>query len=265
VLAVGDIARCDGRGDERTAAITAGLLRSSPKAPLLLMGDLAYPDGSSKDFASCYRPSWGRFDAQVRPVPGNHEYRTAGASGYFDYFGKAAGPRGKGWYSFDVRSWHVVALNSNCDEVGCGPGSAQVRWLRADLARHRSRCTLAYWHHPRFSSGEHGGSPEVAALWTTLEAAGADVVLNGHDHDYERFAPQRSDGRASASGIREFVVGTGGAKHRAFAARARNSQKRVSHVDAVLQLRLRDGGYRWALVGTAGAGTPLDAGTGTCS
>ena len=265
VLAVGDIARCVSHHDERTAAITAALLRTSPKAPVLAMGDLAYPDGSSRDYATCYRPSWGRFDAHLRPVPGNHEYRTPGASGYFDYFGTSAGPRGKGWYSFDVGAWHVVALNSNCDAVGCGPDSPQVRWLRADLAQHPSRCTLAYWHHPRFSSGEHGSDRDVATLWSTLEKAGADVVLNGHDHDYERFAPQRADGRADPRGIREFVVGTGGGERRVFAATVRNSQKRMAGVDAVLQLRLRDGAYGWALVGSAGVAKPLDAGTGTCS
>lgn len=265
MLAVGDIARCDGRHDERTAAITAGLLETSPKAPVLAMGDLAYPNGSSRDFARCYRPSWGRLDGRLRPVPGNHEYRTAGAAGYFDYFGKAAGPRGKGWYSFDLGGWHVVALNSNCDVVGCGPSSAQVRWLRADLAQHPNRCTLAYWHHPRFSSGQHGSARSAATLWSTLERAGADIVLNGHDHDYERFAPLRADGQPSTRGIREFVVGTGGAEHRAFGATVRGSQKRISGVDAVLRLSLRDGGYGWALVGTAGAGRPLDAGTGTCA
>ena len=265
LLAVGDIARCDGRGDERTAAIAARLLKGSPSAPVLAMGDLAYPNGSARDFAQCYRPSWGRFDGRMRPALGNHEYNTTGAKAYFDYFGKAAGPRGKGWYSFDYAGWHVVALNSNCAAVGCGPTSAQVRWLAADLSKHRSRCTLAYWHHPRFSSGPHGSSRDVTTLWATLQKAGADVVLNGHDHDYERFAPQTADGRASARGIREFVVGTGGAESYPFISRLAHSQKQLTGVDAVLQLRLTRTGYRWALVGSAGAAKPLDAGSTSCS
>lgn len=264
-LAVGDIARCSNLGDETTAAIATRLLAGAPKAAVLTLGDHAYPDGSRLAFAECYQPSWGRLTSRVHPAPGNHDYVTPEASAYFDYFGAAAGARGKGWYSYQLGTWHVVALNSNCSVVGCGPTSAQVRWLQSDLAHHRSRCTLAYWHHPRFSSGWHGSSDEVATLWATLDRAGADVVLNGHDHDYERFAPQRADGRASASGMREFVVGTGGGDLRAFAATAPNSQKRISGVHAVLQLRLRDGSYEWALVGTAGAARPLDSGTGTCS
>ena len=264
MIAVGDIAECGSRGDDATAAITARLLKATPRATVLTLGDHAYPDGSARAFRQCYHPSWGRFTSRVRPVPGNHDYQTRDAAGYFAYFGKAAGPRGKGYYSFDLGAWHLVALNSNCDEVGgCGPRSPQGRWLAADLAAHRNTCTLAYWHHPRFSSGEHGSDRDVAGFWSALQAARADVVLGGHDHDYERFAPQGADGRAAATGIREFVVGTGGADQRDFGGRERNSQRRITGTNAVLQLRLTRTGYSWALMGS---GTrALDAGTGTCS
>ncbi|MDF2144180.1 metallophosphoesterase [Knoellia sp. p5-6-4] len=266
VISVGDIAQCGNRGDDVTADITAKLLSSSKDAAVLTLGDHAYPDGSTEDFRTCYDPSWGRLTPRVRPAPGNHDYDTRDAAGYFAYFGKAAGERGKGWYSFNLGSWHLVALNSNCDEVGgCDAGSAQGRWLRDDLARNRSRCTLAYWHHPRFSSGWHGSSRRTADFWDALAKAGADVVLSGHDHDYERFAPQRPDGGAARDGIRQFVVGTGGAESRAFADRAPNSERRITGVHAVLRLQLTDGGYEWALVGADGASRPLDAGRGTCS
>ena len=266
VLAVGDIADCGSRGDDESAAITARLLKAAPRATILTLGDHAYPDGSTRAFRDCYQPSWGKFTPRVRPVPGNHDYGTRNAAGYFAYFGKAAGPRGKGYYSFNLGAWHVVALNSNCDEVGgCGPSSPQGRWLRADLAIHRSTCTLAYWHHPRFSSGEHGSDRDVSGFWSVLQAARADVVLGGHDHDYERFAPQGADGRAAATGIREFVVGTGGADQRDFAGREHNSQRRITGTDAVLQLRLTRAGYRWSLVGPGATSRPLDSGSGTCS
>ena len=176
-------------------------------------------------------------------MPGNHEYVTAGAAGYFDYFGARAGPGGTGWYAYDLGSWRIYALNSNCAEVGCGAGSAQEQWLRADLATSPHACVLAYWHHPRFSSGdEHGNDPSVGALWDALYAAGAEIVINGHDHDYERFAPQTPSGAADpATGIREFVVGTGGASLRSFSTIRANSQVRNSVTYWRDQADARDG------------------------
>jgi hypothetical protein len=198
-------------------------------------------------------------------VPGNHDYHTARASGYFRYFGAAAGNPAKGYYSFDLGEWHLIALNSNCSDVGgCERGSAQVRWLRADLAAHASaRCTLAYWHHPLFSSGVHGSNATYTAFWNELYAAGADVVLVGHDHDYERFAPQTPTGVLDTRrGIRQFVVGTGGRGLRRFKTIRSWSEVRDSTTFGVLRLALRPAGYAWRFVPAVGSFT--DSGTGGC-
>ena len=201
----------------------------------------------------------------IRPTPGNHDYTTSTAAAYYSYFGAAAGSSGKGYYSYDVGQWHVVALNSNCSAVGgCNAGSAQETWLRADLAAHPNKCTLAYWHHPRFSSGYHGASTSVQPLWQALYDAGAELVLNGHDHDYERFAPQTPTGQADpARGIREFVVGTGGASERAFSATANNSEARNSSTFGVLQLTLHPSSYEWRFVPVAGQSF-TDSGSAPC-
>ncbi len=193
------------------AEITAGLL-DGLTGTVAVLGDTAYENGTPDEFARCYEPTWGRHKARTRPAVGNHEYGTPGAAGYFAYFGAAAGEAGKGWYSYDLGAWHVVALNSNCSLVGCQAGSEQEQWLRADLAANGARCTVAYMHHPRFSSGNvHGGSSAVDPLWRALEADGAELVLAGHDHDYERFAPQTASGALDVErGVRQFVVGTGG-------------------------------------------------------
>ncbi len=204
LVAAGDIASCSSSGDEATAA----LLDQLP-GTVATLGDNAYPDGAASDFADCYDPTWGRHKARTRPSPGNHDYHTPGASGYYAYFGESAGPSGQGYYSYDVGDWHIVSLNSNEDMTA---GSAQEQWLRADLAASAKLCTLAYWHHPRFSSGTLlGGYSATEPLWQALYDHDADVVLAGHEHNYERFAPQTPAGVADpARGIRAFVVGTGG-------------------------------------------------------
>ena len=261
LLAAGDIASCASNGDEQTAA----LLDTLP-GTVLTLGDIAYDDGSTDQFGRCYLPSWGRFRDRTYPVPGNHDYHSAGANGYYGFFGPRAGQPGKGWYSFDLGRWHLVALNSNCDEVGgCQPGSEQERWLRADLAAHaKDRCVLAYWHEPRFSSGRHGNDKRFAAFWDDLYRAGAELVLNGHDHDYERFAPQTPDGRADPDrGIREFVVGTGGANLRHFRAVEPNSEVRDNSSLGVLELDLQPRGYSWRFAAASG-GSFSDSGSGTC-
>jgi RTX calcium-binding nonapeptide repeat (4 copies)/Calcineurin-like phosphoesterase len=260
LVAAGDIADC-----KAGAEITAKLIDALPGtvAPL---GDTAYDSGTPDQFARCYEPTWGRHKSRSRPAVGNHEYGTAGAAGYFDYFGAAAGERGRGWYSYDLGAWHLVALNSNCTEVGgCGAGSEQERWLRADLAASAARCTLAYMHHPRFSSGNaHGGSPTVEPLWRALAGDGAELVLAGHDHDYERFAPQTADGALDVKrGVRQFVVGTGGRSLRSFGTVSPNSEVRINTAFGVLHLRLEDGGYQWRFVAQPGS-TATDAGTGAC-
>jgi acid phosphatase type 7 len=261
VLAAGDIASCESEGDEQTAA-----LLGRHQGTVLTLGDAAYDRGEPSEFTECYGPTWGRALDRTRPVPGNHEYGTDGAQGYFDFFGSRAGAPGKGWYSYDLGAWHVIALNSNCREVGgCDRGSEQERWLRADLNQHRTRCTLAYWHHPRFSSGAHHGSQEhVRDLWQALYETGADVVLSGHEHNYERFAPLDPTGTVDqAQGIREFVVGTGGRSLYPFDRPLPGSELRESDTYGVLQLTLNADGYDWQFLPVDGESF-TDAGSDRC-
>jgi acid phosphatase type 7 len=261
LLAAGDIASCTSDGDEQTAA----LLDSLP-GTVLTLGDTVYDDGSADEFERCYLPSWGRFRHRTYPAPGNHDYQTFEAMGYYGFFGPRAGQPGKGWYSFDRGRWHLIALNSNCEVVGgCQPGSEQERWLRGDLAAHPARCTLAFWHHPRFSSGTtHGSDPAVGGLWLALYEAGADVVLVGHEHNYERFAPLDPLGGVDpARGVREFVVGTGGKSHYPFGSPLPGSEARNSDSFGVLQLQLRRTGYSWRFLPAQG-GSFQDSGSASC-
>lgn len=256
----GDIATCGRSGDEATA----DLLDRIP-GTVFTTGDNAYESGTASQFAECYDPGWGRHKDRTRPTPGNHDYGTAGASGYFGYFGEAAGNPSKGYYSYDLGGWHVIALNSACDQVGgCGPGSPMVSWLKRDLAANPARCTAAYWHNPLFSSGEHGNGTQMRTVWSALYRANADVVINGHDHDYERFAPQNPGGKLDRSrGIREFVVGTGGRELRPFDKIQPNSRSRSAGAFGVLKLTLGAGSYNWKFVPVAGE-TFTDSGTGRC-
>jgi hypothetical protein len=256
VLAAGDIASCGTPGDERTAAI----LDTIPGL-VLALGDNAYTDGSAAEYRACYTPTWGRHLERTRSIPGNHDYHTPGAAAYYAYFGERAGPVGRGWYSFDRGAWHIVALNTSASMAA---GSEQERWLRADLAAHPRRCTLAVMHHPRFSSGLHGDNRSVAPLWRALYEAGADVVLSGHDHVYERFLRMAPDGRVDPErGIRSFVVGTGGAHHIGFYRRAAGSQARFDRDWGVLKLTLRADRYEWEFI-TATDGRSLDHGEEAC-
>jgi hypothetical protein len=262
LIGAGDIAGCDSTGDSRTAA----LLRRSP-GTVFTLGDNAYPNGGRRDFADCYDPTWGQVKARTRPVVGNHEYHTDDAAAYFDYFGAAAGPRDKGYYSYEAGAWHVVVLNTNCTEVpgGCGRGSAQQRWLRADLAASAATCTVAMVHSPLFTSAAtHPPATETRPLVQTLYDAGAELLLAGHNHVYERFAPQTPAGRRDpARGIREIVVGTGGAALYPFGATAPNSEVRRDDTFGVLRLTLAAGSYRWDFRPVAG-GDFTDSGTGRC-
>jgi calcineurin-like phosphoesterase family protein len=233
---------------------------------VLTFGDNQYQDGTLDKFLGSYHRSWGRFKAKTRPAVGNHDYLTAGASGYFGYFGALAGERGKGYYSFDAGGWHFVALNSQCSAVGgCGPGSPQYEWLRADLAASTAACTAAYWHHPRFSAGKYSNDPDYQPFWELLYADGAEVALAGHDHSYQRYAPMTPDGlRDDARGIREFVVGTGGKNHYAVSSSTvPNREVAEGSTFGVLKLTLRADGYDWAFVPEAGE-TFTDAGSGVC-
>ena len=243
-------------------------LAGSGLAGVLLLGDNQYENGTLAAYQASFDPTWGRIKALTYPAPGNHEYNSAGAAGYYAYFGAAAGDPAKGWYSFDLGGWHLIVLNSNCAALaasgGCGAGSAEERWLAADLAAHPGVCTLAYWHHPRFSSGAHGDDPASGAFWADLYAAGVDLVLNGHDHDFERFAPQDPTGAAApARGIRELVVGTGGKNQTAFATVQPNSQARSSGAFGVLELTLHRNSYDWRFLPAAG-GAFADSGTALC-
>jgi hypothetical protein len=260
LVGAGDISSCANSGDAQTTRV----LERIP-GTVFTAGDNAYTSGSAAQYAKCYAPMWGRFKGRTRPVPGNHEYETAGAAPYFSYFGARAGTPGQGWYAYDVGTWRVYSLNSNCSAVGgCGAGSPQESWLRADLAANPRTCVAAIWHHPLFSSGEHGNDSATRGLWNALYDAGADVVINGHDHDYERFAPQRPDGAAdSAKGIREFVVGTGGVGLRRFVTTRANSQVRKSTVLGVLRLELKTSSYTWRFMPVAGSSW-TDTGSTAC-
>jgi acid phosphatase type 7 len=261
LIGAGDIADCSNLAG---AEATAKLLEGNP-GTVMALGDLAYPNGSADDF-KCYDKTWGRVKGRTRPAVGNHEFHSSGASYYFQYFGAAAGDPKTGYYSYDLGAWHIVVLNSECVEVdGCGAGSPQEKWLRADLAAHPSGCTLAYFHKPRFSSGlTHGNDPEVGAFWQALYDANAELVLNGHDHDYERFAPQDPNGNADPKrGIREFVVGTGGKNHREFGIHKSNSEVRNNDAFGVLKLTLKPTGYEWKFIPEVGK-TFADSGTGSC-
>jgi calcineurin-like phosphoesterase family protein len=262
LVGAGDIASCDSTGDSRTAA----LLERTPGI-VFTLGDNAYPTGSSTDFSRCYKPAWGRVKARTRPVVGNHEYATRGAAAYFDYFGAAAGPRGKGYYSYQAGAWHVVVLNTNCDSVpggGCRRGSAQERWLRADLATSNAACTVAMVHHPLYTSAAaHPPATETRPLVQALYDAGAEILLAGHNHVYERFAPQTPAGRRdNARGIREIVAGTGGAALYPFGPTAANSERRNDHTFGVVRLTLSPGSYQWDFLPASGHFT--DTGHGTC-
>jgi hypothetical protein len=283
IAAAGDIA-CDptsrgfnrGRGTLQACRqkSTSDLLMNVKLAAVLALGDNQYYCGGYKAFMQSYDLSWGRVKAITHPVVGNHEYLTfngldctsanEGAIGYFQYFGSAAGDPTKAYYSFDIGAWHLIALNSNCGDIGgCGPTSPEGRWLEEDLTAHSNLCTLAYWHIPLFSSGDHA-SPNSHAIWQTLYKHNVDVVLNAHDHIYERFAPQTPDGKLdSILGIREFIVGSGGANHSPLESIAPNSEVRNTDTYGVLMLTLHPSSYYWRFVPEEGEEF-TDSGTGVC-
>ncbi|HJS43646.1 MAG TPA: metallophosphoesterase [Gemmatimonadales bacterium] len=256
-VGAGDIAVCGDNDDEATAKLLDDIAGT-----VFTTGDNAYDDGTHSEFARCYHPTWGRHKARTRPVAGNHDYETSGAAGYFRYFGDAAGDPTKGYYSYDLGVWHIVVLNSN---VSMRAGSPQELWLKADLAASTKRCTVALWHHPRFSSGtHHGNDSRSQAIWNVLYDAGAELVLVGHEHNYERFAPQTPTGVAdSARGVRQIVIGTGGRGFYPFGTPLPTSEVRNNDTFGVLKLTLSDGSYTWEFVPVAGK-TFTDSGTDTC-
>ena len=263
LVGAGDIANCEVAGGSGAVA-TARLLDLIP-GTVFTLGDHAYPMGTADQFRDCYGPRWGRFKDRTRPAPGNHDYLTANAGPYFDYFGEAAGPDRRGYYSYTLGAWHIISLDSSIDASAHSP---QGEWLRKDLAENHTVCTLAYWHIPLFSSGPHGSDPREAAhmldVWRALYEAGADVVVNGHDHDYERFAPQDPGGKSDPKkGIREFVVGTGGGGLYEFRGSRRNSEIRNNRSYGLIKFTLGATGYSWEYL--SAAGEPFhDSGSGTC-
>lgn len=275
LAAAGDIA-CGGAtpaGAGCKQLETSDLLVEVRPSVVLALGDLQYEYGEYAEFLRYYDVSWGRAKPITRPAPGNHEYESSPATGYFDYWNGigrgsgVAGNRGEGWYSFDVGSWHVVSLNSNCEKIagGCGASSPQVRFLRADLEANRAAaCTLAFWHHPRFGSGNSRSNTAYQAFWEALYDANADLVIVAHDHSYERFAPQTPTGQLDrARGLRQIVVGTGGHSLHAFFAPLPNSEVRYNQTYGVLQVRLRPRGYEW-LYRTIAGSTFTDSGSDVC-
>lgn len=262
LVGAGDIASCSSTGDEATAALLLGI-----PGTVFTLGDNVYDNGTATEYASCYGPSWGQasIKSRTKPVPGNHEYNTANATGYYGYFGAAAGDPTKGYYAYDAGAWRVYVLNSNCAAIGgCSAGSLQEQWLRADLAANPRTCVLAMWHHPLFSSGEHGNGAATQALFQALYDMNADLVLVGHDHDYERFAPQTATGTPdNARGIVQVVVGTGGRSHYAFGTIRANSIVRNGDTYGVLRLSLAAAGWSFSFVPEAGRSF-ADSGTGTC-
>lgn len=252
VVAAGDIASCSSSyRDEATAKLVERI-----SGTVLTLGDQAYPDGSTANYR-CYDASWGKFKSRTRPTPGNHEYHASGARPYFAYFGSRAGPWGKGYYSFNLGSWHIVSLNSE------KLSSAQESWLKSDLAANRNKCALAFWHKPLFTSGRHAPATEMRSLFRILYNAGADIVLSGHNHQYERFAPQTPDGKADpGKGIAEFVAGTGGAGTLYdFRSTKPNSKTRYKGY-GVLRLDLNPTSYSYSFVPLSGSFK--DSGSGTC-
>ncbi len=271
LVGAGDIAKCGEnlKGAEATATILDQLFPESGGSQrdgvVFTLGDNTYPRGTALQFSECYHPTWGRHKGRTRPAVGNHDYGVKGGGAYFDYFGEAAGERGKGYYSYDLGDWHIIVLNSNCKKVsGCEEGSPQHQWLVDDLEKHPRPCTLAYWHHPLFSSGKHGGKKGMRPVFKTLYEFDVDVVLAGHEHDYERFAPQDPDGLLDPDrGVRQFVVGTGGREHRRLKRPKPNSEVREDATFGVLKLLLHPESYDWEFMPVAGANF-VDSGSGKC-
>jgi acid phosphatase type 7 len=263
LVGAGDIARCD---DLTGARATAALIRARfPTARVFTAGDNAYPTGSAQAFADCYAPTWGAFRSRTRAAAGNHDWMVAGAAPYRTYFGASSrNSKGETFYAYTLGAWRVIVLDTECDQVGgCGPGSRESRWLAAELRAHPRACTVAITHRPLFSSGMHGSQPDLGPLVRQLVAARVDLLVSGHDHDYERFARQTVGGMAASVGIRQFVVGTGGGDLRSFGTVARNSKARIAGQFGVLALRLSPGVYSWKFI-TAPGGVVADSGTGRC-
>jgi acid phosphatase type 7 len=257
IYAAGDIADCEKHpvqqsGAAQTAVLIAPRLAADKDAIVLTLGDHTYPVGLLSEFTDCYDPTWGKFKARTYPAPGNHEYYTPQAAGYYGYFGEAAGAHHHSYRSFDIGGWHIVSLNSYLKP---NAHRKQMEWLKADLAQNKARCTLVYWHHPMYTSGVRGGNAQMEEAWKMLYEAGAELVLTSHEHHYERFAPQNASGELDEQrGMRQFVVGTGGAKLSSFRSRHVNSEVTDNSTHGVLKLVLKGSGYEWEFLPTEKGG-----------
>ncbi len=261
-VGAGDIAQCDSKDMQKNPVYATAQVVVGIPGTVFTAGDNVYSSGSASEFQNCYDPTWGQFKSRTLASPGNHDYQTTPGDAYYAYFGNSAGEAGQGYYSLDLGAWHIVVLNSN---IPADAGSPQDKWLRSDLAANKKTCTLAIWHHPLFSSGEHGNDARFKDLWQVLYQDHATLVINGHDHDYERFAPQDPNGNADAvHGIREFVVGTGGAELRYFKDIRANSEVRNSQTYGVIEFTLHPTSYDWQFIPAAG-GTFTDQGKATCN
>jgi acid phosphatase type 7 len=265
LVGAGDIAGCNSSGDEQTAKLVVGALTQNPGASVFTLGDNVYPNGTSAEFSDCYNPSWGSFKARTRPVPGNHDYNTPDATGYYGYFGAKAGDPSKGYYSYNLGAWHIVVVNSNCAAIGgCETGSSQEKWLRSDLKASSNTCQIVMWHHPRFSSGaEHGNADFMQDIWKAASDNRVELVLNGHEHTYERFAPMNAAGEADPGGTTEIVVGSGGISHYHLGIKKPNSQTFNADTYGVLKLELAASSYKFEFLPDPGK-TFTDAGSGNC-
>lgn len=265
VVAVGDIACARGASTTDTTCrhreVSDLTARLNPDS-VWLLGDIQYPRGSLADFRAGFDERWNVHRNVWRPTPGNHEYETPGAAGYYEYFGDRAGPKRRGWYSFELGDWHVVSLNSNCDVISCAFMSMQQRWLRRDLRSNDKKCVAAFWHHPRFSSGQHGANEMVSGLFRELRKARVEFLLTGHDHGYERFAPMTERGKLGRNGVRQFVAGTGGGSMRRSNAPVAGSRYLKAETFGVLEMKLRSGRYDWRYIEESRMS--FDAGTARC-
>jgi hypothetical protein len=267
LVGAGDIARCTRQEDEQTAELIDQVVATGIETVVFTAGDNAYESGTIEEYEQCYAPSWGRHKDRTRPAIGNHEYYTGTAEGYFTYFGGIVGEPDKGYYSYDLGLWHIIVLNTSnhCQLISCDRASAQEDWLRADLAATKAACTLAIWHDPLFTSAREGGARYLQPFWDALYEFGADVIVNGHYHSYERFAPQTPDGiQDSAFGIRQFVVGTGGDSLRGFEAiPAHHTEVRDDATHGVIRFTLHPAGYDWEFMPLPGS-VFKDSGSGVC-
>lgn len=265
LIGAGDISVCGIDDDQKTARIIDRLIEQYPQAEIFTAGDNAQSSGAVEEYTSCFDKSWGRFKNRIHPSPGNHDWYNRDGEGYFDYFGATAGKKGLGYYSYNLGVWHIVSLNSNCDMVDCGPASAQVRWLLEDLEKNKGhRCTLLYWHHPIWDSGTVKIMPGIKTFWDIASAYNAEIVVNGHDHHYERFAPLGRNGIIdSASGIREFIAGTGGAWLFDLGDPLPATQARDNTTHGVIKFTLYPNRYTWEFIPVEGEAFE-DSGSDTC-